>query len=167
MNEYKRIQRNFGPVYDPKSKILILGSFPSVRSREAAFFYGHPRNRFWPLLGRILETEVPPDTEGRKTLLLASGIALWDTLESCEIIGSSDSSIRNAVPVDILRVLNTADIREIFCNGGTSFDLFMKYLFPVCGRVPIRLPSTSPANAAFSPDRLFEEWKIIRDSLHD
>lgn len=166
MNEYARIQRNFGPVYDPNSKILILGSFPSIRSREAAFFYGHPRNRFWPLLGRLLDTEVPPETEGRKKLLLTNGIALWDTVESCEIIGSSDSSIRNVVPVDILRILNTADIRDIFCNGGTSYNLFIKYLFPVCGRVPVRLPSTSPANAAFSAERLFEEWKKIRASLY-
>lgn len=165
MAGYTHIQRNFGPIYDPKSKILILGSFPSVKSREAAFFYGHPRNRFWPLLGRILETEIQPDPDGRRATLLSAGIALWDTVESCDIIGSSDSSIRNVVPVDIMRILNAADIREIYCNGGTSFALFMKYLYPVCGRIPVRLPSTSPANAACSSDRLFEEWKIIRERL--
>ncbi len=165
MTEHMHIQRNFGPVFDSGSKVLILGSFPSVKSREAAFFYGHPRNRFWPVLGRILETEIPPDTEGRKALLLANGIALWDAVESCEIIGSSDSSIRNVIPVNIMKVLGAADIREIYCNGGTSAELFMKYLFPVCGRVPVRLPSTSPANAAYSADRLFDEWKVIRNHL--
>ena len=159
--EYTHIKRNFGPVYDAASKILILGSFPSVKSREAAFFYGHPQNRFWPLLGRILECEIPPDIEGRKMLLLDRGIALWDTIEECDIIGSSDSSIKNVIPVDIMRILDTADIRAIYCNGGTSYRLFMKYLYPVCGICPVQLPSTSPANAAWSADRLYEEWKVI------
>ena len=161
MAEYTHIKRNFGPVYDRNSKILILGSFPSVRSREAAFFYGHPQNRFWPLLGRVLDCEVPADTEGRKTMLLDHGIALWDTIEECDIIGSSDSSIRNVIPVDIMKILDFADVQEIFCNGNTSYKLFMKYLNPICGRTPVRLPSTSPANAAWSMDRLYEAWKSI------
>ncbi|MDO5434788.1 MAG: DNA-deoxyinosine glycosylase [Clostridia bacterium] len=161
--EYRHLARNFGPVYDADSTILILGSFPSARSREAAFYYGHPRNRFWPLLGRLLACEIPADTEGRKKLLLEKRIALWDTIEECDIIGSSDSSIRNVIPVDIARILNTADIREIYCNGNTSHALFMKYLYPVCGRVPVRLPSTSPANAAFTADRLYDEWKVISE----
>lgn len=158
---YNHLCRNFGPVFDSASKILILGSFPSVKSREKAFFYGHPQNRFWPLLGRILNCDIPSDVEGKKALLLQKGIALWDVIEECDIIGSSDSSIRNVVPVDILKVLNTADIKNIYCNGNTSYNLFMKYLFPICSRIPIKLPSTSPANAAWTPDRLFEEWKSI------
>ena len=162
MSEYMHIKRNFGPVYDANSKILILGSFPSVKSREAAFFYGHPQNRFWPLMGRILEREVPSAPEGRKRLMLEEGIALWDVIEECDIVGSSDSSIRNVLPVDIMRILNAAPIGEIYCNGATSFKLFMKYLNPVCGRIPVKLPSTSPANAACSLDRLYSEWKVIR-----
>ena len=163
MNDYTHIKRNFGPVYDAASEILILGSFPSVKSREAAFFYGHPRNRFWPLMGRILERDVPTDVEGKRELMLNEGIALWDVIEECDIIGSSDSSIRNVVPVDIMAVLNAAQIGEIYCNGSTSFKLFMKYLNPVCGRIPVKLPSTSPANAVCRFEQLFDEWKAIRD----
>ena len=162
MNDYTHIKRNFGPVYDAASEILILGSFPSVKSREAAFFYGHPRNRFWSLMGRILAREIPPDPAGKKALMLEEHVALWDVIEECDIIGSSDSSIRNVVPVDIMKLLGTADVRKIYCNGATSFKLFLKYLAPVCGRTPVKLPSTSPANAALSLDRLYDEWKIIR-----
>ena len=166
MNEYKHIQRNFGPVFDENSKVLILGSFPSVKSREAAFFYGHPQNRFWPLLGRILNSEVPKDTCERTVLLKKHGIALWDVIEECDIIGSSDSSIKNVVPVDIMRVLEIADIQEIYCNGTTSYNLFMKYLYPICERTPIKLPSTSPANAAWTMDRLLGEWNRIGRLQH-
>ena len=163
MPEYTHIQRQFGPVYDENSKILILGSFPSVKSREANFYYGHPQNRFWPLMSRLLGCEVPGSIEEKKALLLNNNIALWDTLDSCDIIGSSDSSIRNAVPVDVMQILNSADIRKIFCNGGTSHTLFLKYLTPVCGVTPVKLPSTSPANAAWSAERLYTEWKQILD----
>ena len=159
MAEYTHLTRNFGPVYNEASEILILGSFPSVKSREAAFYYGHPQNRFWPLLGRLLGCDIPSDIEDKRELILNRHIALWDTIEECDIIGSSDSSIKNVIPVDIMRILNVADIKAIFCNGGTSWNLFMKYLYPVCGRSAVKLPSTSPANAAWSPDRLFEEWR--------
>lgn len=155
--EYIRLKRNFGPVYDADSRILILGSFPSAKSREAAFYYGHPQNRFWPLMGRILGCGIPSDISGRRAVMLENRIALWDTIEECDIIGSSDSTIRNVIPTDIMRILDAADIREIFCNGGTSYRLFMKYLNPVCGRTPVKLPSTSPANAAWTPDMLYEE----------
>ena len=161
MAEYTHIKRNFGPVYDPKSEILILGSFPSVKSREAAFFYGHPQNRFWPLLAKLTGSEIPADTEGRRVWLLKKHIALWDVIEECDIIGSSDSSIKNVVPVDIMRILDTSPIRAIYCNGNTSYKLFMKYLYPICGRTAVKLPSTSPANAAWNMDRLYEEWKAI------
>ncbi len=159
------IVRNFGPVFDANSRILILGSFPSVKSREAAFFYGHPQNRFWPLLGRLLECPVPPDVAGRRQLLLERGVALWDTVEACDIIGSDDRSIRNVEPVDILRVLKAADIRAIYCNGAASHRLFQQYLQPVCGRDAVKLPSTSPANAACSPDRLYEAWSVMKPWL--
>lgn len=157
-SEYKHIKRNFGPVFDKDSRILILGSFPSVKSREAAFFYGHPQNRFWALLGKILKCEIPSEISKKKELLLKNHIALWDVIEECDIIGSSDSSIKNVIPVDIMKVLKMADIKMIICNGSTSYNLFMKYLYPICGRVPIKLPSTSPANAAWSIDKLYSEW---------
>lgn len=161
IDNHTYIKRNFGPVYDANSRILILGSFPSVKSREAAFFYGHPQNRFWKIMGALLKCEIPNDISEKKKLLLKSGIALWDVIEECEIIGSSDSSIRNVVPVDIMRILDSANITEIYCNGNTSYSLFMKYLFPICHRTPVKLPSTSPANAAWSIDRLTKEWSII------
>lgn len=165
MAEYKHIKREFGPVYDANSKILILGSFPSVKSRQANFFYGHPQNRFWPLLSRVLECDFPADTGGKRAMLLARGVALWDVIEECDIIGSSDSSIRNVMPVDIMAVLNAADIRAIYCNGAASYSLFMRYLAPLCGRTPVKLPSTSPANAAWSMERLYGEWRQIRAAL--
>ena len=165
MAEYAHIKRGFGPVYDENARLLILGSFPSVKSREANFYYGHPQNRFWRVLAKVLEREIPAEIEGKKAVLLSEGVALWDTLEECDILGSSDSSIRNAVPVDILRILNTANIRNIYCNGATSFSLFMRYLYPICGVTPIRLPSTSPANAAWTEERLFGEWIKIRNDL--
>lgn len=161
MTEHIHIKRNFGPVYDGNSRILILGSFPSVKSRESAFFYGHPQNRFWALLERITGCEIPKDTEGRKEVLLKKHIALWDVIEECDIVGSSDSSIKNVVPVDIMKVLDSADIRTIYCNGATSYRLFMKYLYPICQVAPVKLPSTSPANAAWSIDRLYGEWKVM------
>lgn len=165
MAEYQHIKRSFGPVYDRNSKVLVLGSFPSVKSREVSFYYGHPQNRFWPLTGMILGCEMPRGTEERRNILLSKGVALWDTIEECDIIGSSDSSIRNVIPVDIMKILDAADIRGIFCNGNTSYSLFMKYLEPVCGRTPVKLPSTSPANAAFSLERLYGEWKAVRECL--
>lgn len=165
MPEYTHIRRTFGPVYDNNSRIIILGSFPSVRSREANFYYCHPQNRFWPLLARLLECEMPESIEGKKEVLLKNRIALWDALDSCDIIGSSDSSIKNAVPVDIMQILNSADIRKIFCNGGASHTLFIKYLTPLCGITPVKLPSTSPANATWSVDRLYSEWAQIKEFL--
>ena len=166
MAEYRHIRREFGPVYDENSKLLILGSFPSVKSRQARFYYGHPQNRFWPLLARILDSTVPESIEEKKALLLSRGVALWDTLEECDIVGSSDSSIKNAVPVDIKRVLDAAEIKAIYCNGTTSFTLFERYLADQTGGlVPIKLPSTSPANAAWTMDRLYAEWKQIRAFL--
>lgn len=162
MTDYSHIKRNFGPVFDENSKILILGSFPSVKSREVGFYYGHPQNRFWHLMGRILECEIPSDIESRKGLMLKTGIALWDTVEECDIIGSGDRSIINVVPVDIMRLLSNASVREIFCNGNTSYNLFIKHLHPVCDRIPVKLPSTSSANASWTIERLYESWKIIK-----
>ena len=153
------------PLYDADSRILILGSFPSVKSREAAFFYGHPQNRFWKTVSTLLECPYPQNVEEKAKMLHEHHIALWDTIASCDIEGSSDSSIRNAVPNDLTPILKTATIRAIFCNGTTSFDLYRKYILPLTGIEARKLPSTSPANAAFSAQKLCENWKIILEYL--
>lgn len=151
------------PVFDENSRILILGSFPSVRSREAHFFYGHPQNRFWRVLSSVLGERTPGTVEEKKSLLLRNGIALWDVLGSCEIEGSSDASIKNAVPNDLSVILGSANIGAIFTNGGAAYKYYKKFAFPATGRDAIPLPSTSPANAAWSTEKLTREWeKIIR-----
>lgn len=158
MAEYQHIHHTFEPVYNDASKILILGSLPSVKSREQGFYYGHPQNRFWKVLAGILGTEVPVTIEEKKRMLLANHIAVWDVIESCDIIGSSDSSIRNVVPADIGAVLAKADIRAVFANGKKAESLYQKYIFPKT-KVPVRvLPSTSPANAASSLEKLIVVW---------
>ena len=147
------------PVYDSHSRILILGSFPSVKSREAGFFYGHPQNRFWKVLAGIFQEPVPETIGQKKEFLLDQGIAVWDVIASCVITGSSDSSIRDVVPNDLSTVLEAAPVEKIFCNGGTAHRLYRKYLEPVLHREAEKLPSTSPANAAWSLERLTGEWK--------
>ena len=154
------------PLFDASSRILILGSFPSVKSREGLFFYHHPQNRFWKVLAGVLEEPVPGSIEEKKIFLLKHRIALWDVIASCTIEGSSDSTIKNVVPNDLSGILSAADISRIFCNGGASFQYYKKYQEPRTGRAAVRLPSTSPANAAWSLDRLTREWAVIRDSLH-
>lgn len=154
------------PLFDASSRILILGSFPSAKSREGLFFYHHPQNRFWKVLAGVLEEPVPGSIEEKKIFLLKHRIALWDVIASCTIEGSSDSTIKNVVPNDLSGILSAADISRIFCNGGASFQYYKKYQEPRTGRAAVRLPSTSPANAAWSLDRLIREWAAIRDSLH-
>jgi len=149
---------NIPPVFDEHSRILILGSFPSVKSREGQFFYHHPQNRFWKVLAAVLGCEVPKTIEEKQAMLLQSRVALWDVIASCEITGSSDSSIRNTVPNDVGRILADASIEAIFCNGGTAHKLYRRHLEPLLGRTAILLPSTSPANAAWSLERLTEAW---------
>ena len=151
------------PLYCADSQVLILGSFPSVKSREAAFFYGHPQNRFWPLMAALTGSPIPATIEEKKRLILENGFALWDTIASCEITGSSDSSIKNVVPNDLHPILQGADIRAIYCNGTTSWKLYQKYLYPVTGIAAGKLPSTSPANAAWTMERLLEAWQVILD----
>ena len=149
------------PVFDENSKILILGSFPSVRSREEGFFYGHPQNRFWKVLSAVLGEETPVTTTDKKAFLLRSRIALWDVIGSCDVDGSSDSSIRNVTANDLRIILNAADIKEIYVNGKTAFRYYKKYSEPVINRPAVCLPSTSPANAAWSLGRLIEEWEEL------
>ncbi len=154
-----RVQHSFEPVYDEHSEILILGSFPSVKSREVQFYYGHPQNRFWKLIAALTEEETPQTTEEKKALLYRHHIALWDVVQSCEIVGSSDSSIRDVTPTDLNRILRTSPIRKIFANGDKAFQLYRKYCQETTGRTIERLPSTSPANAAFSLERLIQLWR--------
>lgn len=166
------IQHPIPPLYDWNSRILILGSFPSVKSREMAFFYGHPQNRFWKVLSTLLEAPFPETVSERRDFLLSSGIAVWDVIASCEIRGSSDASIRNAVPNDLNRILNEAQIRQVFVNGGTAGRLYRKYqekplseTYGECAKAVI-LPSTSPANAAWTLDRLLKSWSVILPPLN-
>ena len=163
--EYRKIDHPIPPLYDEKSRILILGSFPSVKSREACFFYGHPQNRFWRVMTQVMGwPRVPETVEEKSALLHASHVALWDTIASCEIKGSSDASIRAVVANDLSPILQAAPIRQIFCNGTTSYNLYMKYLAPVTGRAAVKLPSTSPANAAWSVEKLTEAWQVVREA---
>ena len=154
------------PVFDKDSKVLILGSFPSVRSREEGFFYGHPQNRFWKVTSQIFGEELPVTVDEKKAFLIRNHIALWDVIGSCEIDGSSDSSIRNVTVNDLSVILGTADIRAIFLNGKKAEQYYLKYLFPVLKRDAVCLPSTSPANAAWSLDKLTDAWKIIKDNAN-
>ena len=153
----------FEPLYNANSKLLILGSFPSVKSREQMFFYGHPQNRFWRVLSGVFGCETPNTIEEKRTFLLTHGVALWDVIGSCEIIGSSDSSIKNVVVNDISEILNASRIRRIFVNGKTAGKYFNRYIKKQIHKEAICLPSTSPANAAWSVDRLIEAWKIVAE----
>ena len=151
------------PVFDKESRILILGSFPSVKSREEGFFYGHPQNRFWKATAQVFDEKTPLSIDEKRSFLLRNHIALWDVIGSCEIDGSSDSSIRNVTVNDLSAILKTADIQEIFLNGKKAEQLYKKYLLPTVKRDAVCLPSTSPANAAWSIEKLVEAWKIIAE----
>lgn len=157
----QKIHHPFPPLYDKNSKILILGSFPSVKSREQMFFYGHPQNRFWRVLATVLGCRIPETVPEKRTLLLSHGIALWDVIAACEIKGSSDSSITNVVVNDLSEILAIASIGQIFVNGRTAEKYYNKYTKPVIGRDAVCLPSTSPANAAWSVERLAAAWNVI------
>lgn len=159
---YTHVSHDFEPVFDENSKVLILGTFPSVKSRENQFYYGHPQNRFWKVIAGLTESEVPQTIEEKKKLLLEQGIAIWDVIESCDIIGSSDSSIKNVVPADIESVVANSKIQNIYANGGTAKKLYEKYSQKKTGREIIGLPSTSPANAAYSLERLLECWQEVK-----
>lgn len=165
--EPQQIIHPFPPFVREDARILILGSFPSVKSREQKFFYGHPQNRFWKVMAGVCGCPVPGTIDEKKAFLAQNHIALWDTIYSCTITGSSDSSIRDVVPNDLTPILDKADIREIYCNGGTSYRLYEKYLRQQTGREAVKMPSTSPANAAWSVDRLMQAWSVIAEKLQD
>ncbi len=152
------------PIFDGNSKILILGSFPSQKSREQMFFYGHPQNRFWQVLAGVFGCRIPKTIEEKKHFLLSNNIAVWDVLASCEIIGSADSSIKNATANDLSEILAYAQIKQIFVNGKTAEKYYNQYIKDKIGREAICLPSTSPANAVWTVEKLISAWKIIKNS---
>lgn len=157
--EYEHIVHPFEPLYDEASEILILGSLPSVKSREQNFYYGHPMNRFWKVLAGVFGEEIPKSIEEKKNFILGHHIALWDVIESCDIKGSSDSSIKNVTTTDITFLLSQTKINKIFVNGKTAGNLYKRYQEPQTGLEAIVMPSTSPANAAYSLEKLIEIWK--------
>ena len=162
MAESSRQTHEFAPVYDEHSRILILGTFPSVKSREQHFYYGHPQNRFWKVLASLTQwPQIPQTIEEKKQMLLQNGIAIWDVIQSCDIAGSSDSSIKNVVPSDIGSILKDSGIKRIYANGNMAKKLYEKYILPETGVPIIGLPSTSPANAAYSLERLKKSWQQI------
>lgn len=157
-SEYRTIEHNFEPVFNEQSQMLILGSLPSVKSRENKFYYGHPQNRFWKLLATLCQAGVPQTIEEKRKFLYGHKIAVWDVIAKCDIIGSSDSTIKNVVPNDIQIILDHAPIKRLYANGGKAYELYMRYCYPDCKREIIKLPSTSPANAAYSMEKLLAVW---------
>ena len=154
-------QHPIPPLFDANSRTLILGSFPSVKSREVKFFYGHPQNRFWRIMAALTQTPFPTSIDEKRNLILKHHFALWDSIGSCSIVGSSDSSITDVIPNDLRTITENAPIERIFCNGNTSLSIYRKYIEPMLMRPAILLPSSSPANAAWSLERLIEAWQII------
>ncbi len=152
----------FGPLYGPQSCVLILGSFPSVKSREQQFFYGHPQNRFWRVVAGLFGREVPQTIPEKRELILGSGLALWDSIASCTVTGSSDASIRDVKPNDLRIILDHSPIALICCNGRKSHEIYAKYIQPQTGREAVCLPSTSPANAQWPLGKLIEAWEIVK-----
>jgi len=146
-------------LFDENSEALILGTFPSVKSREMKFFYSHPQNRFWRVMARLCDCDVPNTIEDKKRLILDNNFALWDVIHSCDVEGSADSSIKNVVPNDISEILQSSRVNRIFVNGRKAESLYKKYIEPNTGIKAVCLPSTSPANASWSEDRLAEYWK--------
>ena len=162
--EYQKLNHIFPPVWNENSRILILGSFPSVKSREEGFYYGHPRNRFWKVISAVVGEKEPVTIDEKKEMLLRNRIAIWDVIASCEIKGSSDSSIKNVTANDFTEILAGSFINRVFANGKTAEKLYNRYAFPVTW-VPITvLPSTSPANAAFSLEKLIKYYSTIKNN---
>lgn len=158
MEKYQTIKHTFEPVWDKQSEVLILGTFPSVKSRENQFYYGHPQNRFWKLIAAIYGEPQPETIAEKKELILKHHLAVWDVIDQCDIIGSSDSSIRNVIPSDLAGLLKNSSIHTVIANGAKAYELYQKYQMAKTGLKVQKLPSTSPANAAWSFQRLQEEW---------
>ena len=158
-----RINHPFGPLYDSNSRILILGSFPSVKSREQNFFYGHPQNRFWKVIAALYGQEPPKTIPEKRELILDHGLALWDSIASCVITGSSDASIRDVRANNLRIILDNSPIERIYCNGRKSHEMYQRYIQNEIGREAVCLPSTSPANAQFSLEKLIAAWSVLKE----
>lgn len=167
LGDYMKVEHPIAPVFNKESKVLILGSFPSVKSREEGFFYGHKQNRFWRVLAEVLGDDLPNTIEEKRVFLLKNGIAVWDVIKSCEITGSADISIKNAVPNDLSEILGIANIKMIFTNGKKAHTLYKKHLEKETGIEAFCLPSTSPANAGWSFEKLVNEWEVIKSGNMD
>ena len=150
------------PVFDKESRILVLGTIPSPKSREQGFYYGHPRNRFWKMMALVFEEPMPETVEERRTMALRNHVAIWDVLASCTIRGAEDASIRDVVPNDIRLILSQADIRAVFTTGAKAAALYRKYCEPVCSMPCISLPSTSPANCRMKDEELLQYYRQLR-----
>lgn len=159
----ERVEHAIPPVFDGRSRALVLGSMPSPASRAAGFYYGHPRNRFWPVMAAVFgEPDVPQGAEERRAFALRHGVALWDVLASCSIHGASDASIADPVPNDLRLILDAAPVRAVFTTGSAAWELYRRLCERDCGIAAVKLPSTSPANAAWSPERLVEAYRPVR-----
>ena len=156
---------SFDPIWDNHSRVLILGTYPSPKSREQGFYYGHPQNRFWKLLASILDCPTPTDIPQKKQMLLSHGIALWDVCDSCGIDGASDATIRDVIPNDIADLLHQTGITQVFCNGAKAYELYQKHIGMQVGVTVYKMPSTSPANAASSMEKLQDAWRILQKFL--
>ncbi|WP_103599909.1 DNA-deoxyinosine glycosylase [Campylobacter concisus] len=161
----------FQPIFDKNSKILILGSFPSVISRKLGFYYANPQNRFWRVLAGILNTPLPEGTDEKINFLLTHRIAIYDAAISCEIKGSSDAKMTAVSPANLEPIFKTANITQVYANGGKAHEICEKYLktqiLNATGKPPLKLPSTSSANANFSFERLVQEWTVVAEALKD
>lgn len=161
----ERVVHEFAPVFDASSRILMLGTMPSPKSRETGFYYGHPRNRFWKVLADVCGEETPVSREDKIAFALRNHIAVWDVLAGCEIRGADDSSIRNPVPNDMNRILRAADIRAVYTTGAKAAELYRRYCYPKTGIEAVRLPSTSPANCRMSYEELYQAYAQIKTVL--
>lgn len=162
---YQTIVHPLEPVFDKNSKILILGSFPSVKTRAYGFFYGNPNNRFWPLMEQLFNENISTAIEERRDFLIRHHIALYDSIYQCDIVGSDDSSIKNVIPSELSSIFDIANIRQVFCNGAASCEYYKKYHSKLSGIPGTKLPSTSPANAKFRIADLLVEWEKIIETL--
>lgn len=156
------VVHEFLPVFDRESRVLVLGTIPSPKSREQGFYYGHPRNRFWKMMSLVFDEPMAETVEERRAMALRNHVALWDVLASCSIKGAEDASIRDAVPNDIRLILSQADIRAVFTTGAKATALYRKYCEPICGVPCIPLPSTSPANCRMKDEELLEQYRRLR-----
>lgn len=155
------VTHEFPALFDRESQVLMLGSIPSPKSREMAFYYGHPQNRFWKVMAAVLGENIPETIPQKKAMLKKHHIALWDVLDSCTIVGASDTSIEDPIPNNISALVKKSKVTRIFCTGATAYNLYQKFCAKEVGIDAVKLPSTSPANCAVSLEKLVAAYKEI------